>query len=127
MSDQYRDALLTALPGCNLPGELVGWLRRGLEVHAAGGDIHTGLDLAGPDIELRNENIRTAIQLSPGISRTARCIFFVDCLNGNRTHPRPDMQRLIDGLKLMDVPASTKPLLRLLDGRTQAGWQEQRT
>ena len=124
MSDQYRDALLAVLPACDLPAELVAWLAHGLEVQRAGGSLVEALGLEGPDMGRRDDIIRTAILLSPGVSTAARCAFFVDCLDNNRQHPRKDMQHMIGVLRFLDVPRTTRHLTRIVDNRRQDGWRE---
>jgi hypothetical protein len=126
MSDQYRDALLTALHGCDLPGDLVAWLTHGLEVQRAGGDLLEALGLEGPDLNRRDDLLRTVIDLAPGESITARCFFVIECLDGAR-FPRNDMQHLIDRLQRLSVPRSVRQLRRILDGRRQDGWKVQGT
>ena len=123
LSDQHRNSLLTALPGCNLPGELVTWLAHGLEVQRAGGDLVEALGLDGPDLNRRDDLLRTVIDLSPGESMTARCLFVVGCLDGQEQHPRGDMQVVIDRLQRLPVPRSIKQLRRILNGRRQDGWR----
>ena len=127
MSDLHRDALLNALPACNLPGELVAWLVYGFEVQRAGGDLLEALGLIGLDLDERDDMTRTVINLSPGDSVAGLCSYFIDCLDGQKTHTRPDMQRHIERLQYMGVPRSVRHLRRIVNGRRQDGWLIQGT
>ena len=111
MSDDRRDQLLQHLADCNLPGELVAWLRHGFEVHQAGGDLLAALELPGPDLNRRDDMIREVVGLSLGETLTARCCYFLDCLDGKQTHHRNDMQRVVELLQRVAVPR-TKERLR---------------
>ena len=121
MSEARRDLLLQLLPGCDLPGELVTWLRCGLEVQQAGGDLLAALDLEGADMDRRDDLLRDIIRLTPAGSRTARCELVSDCLYGLRQHPRKDLQRLIQRLQAMGAPRSAKQLMRIANRRRQRG------
>ena len=105
-----------------LPAELADWLRNGFEAHAAGGDLLAALDLDCPDLDQRDEHIRTCVALSPGESLAARIAFFLGCLTGNTRHPRRSVQRLIRGLRAMSCPRSPKQLRRICAGRRRDGW-----
>ena len=126
MSDQRRDQLLSHLADCNLPGELVAWLRHGFEVHAAGGCLLTALGLAGPDLNRRDSLLREVLALSPGESVTARCAFVIGCLADEEQHPRPDMQRTIEALQRLGGALSVRQLRRIIAGRRQDGWRDVR-
>jgi hypothetical protein len=106
-----------------LPDDVAGWLRDGFAAWQAGADLHEALDLPGPDTGRRDDLLRTIIALSPGESSTARCAFVVGCLGGSERHPRPDMQHLIESLRLVGCPRSIRQLKRIVQGRRQDSWR----
>jgi hypothetical protein len=127
MSAEHCDALLSVLPASNLPRELVAWLVRGLEVHQAGGDLLSALDLPGADMDRRDSLVRVVLKLTPGESFSARAAFFLDALAGNEEHPRQDMQQIIRKLRLLPWPGSVRQLRRIVAGHRQDGWRENGT
>jgi hypothetical protein len=123
MSAEHRDALLSALPACNLPSELVAWLTQGFAAWQQGQSLEQALELEAPDLDERDDMIRTVIELSPGESVAARCSYFIGCLDGCELHHRHDMQQQVERLRGLSVPRSLKQLRRILDGRRQDGWR----
>ncbi len=128
MSAERRNQLLNLLPDSGLPDDLQGWLQRGMEVQAAGADLLEALELDGPDLDRRDDLLRTVIALSPGESLTARCAFTIACIMGHERHPRTDMQNIIRSLRLVGCPLSIRQLHgRVTKGRRSDGWRERET
>lgn len=124
MSAERLQQLLTQLPDSGLDPELVGWVAGGLEAWREGADLETALELYRPALDQRDEWIKLAISLCPGESTTAKCSYFLDCLDGKQ-HPESTGQRLIEKLTVEPVNAhlSIKHLRRILAGRRQDGWR----
>ena len=106
-----------------LPEHLRAWLIEGLEAWQCGADLEHALGLDPIDLNQRDSMIRTVISLSPGDSVSARCSYFLSCLDGCETHQRHDMQHQVERLRGLDVPRSLKQLRRILGGRRQDGWK----
>jgi len=123
MTAARRDALLAILPASNLPRELVAWLVHGLSIQAAGGNLLDALRLGGPDLDRRDDLLRTVIELTEAETAPARRAIVSACLAGNREHPRRDMRAFIATLRSMDCPRSPKQLKRIEEHRRQDGWR----
>lgn len=128
MSTDRLQQLLTALPDSGLAPELVAWLA-GLEAWREGVELDKALELYRPGLDQRDAWLQMAIGLCPGESDTAKCSYFLDCIDGRRQHPEITGQHLIEKLisEPVKVKLSIKQLLRILDGRRQDGWREQGT
>jgi hypothetical protein len=110
-----------------LPADVRDWLVQGLEAWQCGADLEQALGLEPVGLNQRDSMIRTVIELSPGNSVSARCSFFIGCLDGCETHPRHDMQQHVVRLRDENVPRSLKQLRRIVNGRRADGWREQGT
>jgi len=128
LSVERLQKLLTELPDSGLDSDLIEWLA-GLEAWREGVDLAEALELYRPGLDQRDDWIQMAIGLCPGESDTAKCSYFLDCIDGRRQHPETTGQHLIEKLisEPVKVKLSVKQLLRILDGRRQDGWRGQGT
>ena len=126
MSAERLQKLLAVLPDSGLDPALAEWLAGGLEAWGEGENLAESLELYRPSLDQRDGWIQVAVSLCPGESDTAKCSYFVDCLDGHRQHPEATGRNLVERLKTepIKVPASIKQLLRILDGRRADGWRE---
>jgi hypothetical protein len=105
------EALIADLRVCNLPSEARAYLIASLET--AGTEQ--------PDLDTRDEWIKTAIQLCPGETLTAKCAYFLECLDGEQRHPSPIAARLLNKLASanLQIPHSIRQLKRVFRGSRQ--------
>lgn len=122
MSAERLQKLLVLLPDSGIPPVLAEWLAGGLEAWRAGDDLADALELHRLSLDTRDEWLQVAIDLCPGESGTAKCSYFVDCLDGHRQHPETTGQHLVERLthEPVTVPRSIKQLLRIVDVTSQA-------
>lgn len=123
MSEARAAALLAALPGCDLPAELRAWLLHGFEAQAAGGCLLEALNLPGADLDRRDALLQSVVAATPGDSLQARILTTIDCVQGNREHPRRDMQLIVKRLRQSGCDLSARQLRRIVAGRRQDGWR----
>ena len=131
MSAERINQLLVLLPDSELPDDVVWWLVAGLEGWQRGQSLedalglHDGYEYLG--IDERDELLRAAIQLCPGISASAKASYFLEILSGRLKHPDPSGRNFTDILlkSRTYIPRSIRHLRsRILQGKRHDSWRQ---